>query len=332
MARLFGVRRHMIDLQHYSVQRETCLLRSSYCCLFDTSSCDRLKSPRTGRCSTSVTKSHRSEAGIPSILDPASKEMISDPVRAGSVSHCRAPVFHGHLDHCVIILEYEQQGYDGIVLRSEGQDRSPPWRAERRFCFFRSLVGSSHVLCDKFLRTVKRNISNTKFHRSNAGNKSTLCLASKEMISDSVVLCETDDCFLHVQLLGTHVPLTKMHKMPAEVGSESSSAAFPTWKHCLKWLVSWMYEIKQAKRLSQALVHFVTVFFPVLFTDQRMLGLPMRATWVCFRKCFAHFCRGHRIQMCGHSYVGSFCKVGASSNFELGVIWNCVTHLSCVSK
>ena len=29
--------------------------------------------------------------------------------------------------------------------------------------------------------------------------------ASKEMISDSVELCETEDCFLHIQLIGTSV-------------------------------------------------------------------------------------------------------------------------------
>ena len=29
--------------------------------------------------------------------------------------------------------------------------------------------------------------------------------ASKEMISDSVELCETEVCFLHIQLIGTNV-------------------------------------------------------------------------------------------------------------------------------
>ena len=34
---------------------------------------------------------------------------------------------------------------------------------------------------------------------------SNLNLASKEMISDSVELCETEVCFLHIQLIGTNV-------------------------------------------------------------------------------------------------------------------------------
>ena len=46
-------------------------------------------------------------------------------------------------------------------------------------------------------------------HRSRAGNPSNLSPASKEMISDSVELCETEVCFLHIQLIGTHVWLPK---------------------------------------------------------------------------------------------------------------------------
>ena len=34
---------------------------------------------------------------------------------------------------------------------------------------------------------------------------SNLNPASKEMISDSVELCETEVCFLHIQLIGTNV-------------------------------------------------------------------------------------------------------------------------------
>ena len=46
--------------------------------------------------------------------------------------------------------------------------------------------------------------------------------ASREMISASVELCETDICFLHVQLIGTNVWLPKMHKSPPDVDFESS--------------------------------------------------------------------------------------------------------------
>ena len=46
--------------------------------------------------------------------------------------------------------------------------------------------------------------------------------ASTEIISDSVELGETDVCFLHIQLVGTHVRLPKMHKLPTEADFESS--------------------------------------------------------------------------------------------------------------
>ena len=38
-----------------------------------------------------------------------------------------------------------------------------------------------------------------------SGKPSNLNPASKEIISDSVELCETDVCFMHIQLIGTNV-------------------------------------------------------------------------------------------------------------------------------
>ena len=55
-------------------------------------------------------------------------------------------------------------------------------------------------------------------HKSRAGIPSNLNPASKEMISDSVELCETEVCFLHIQLIGTNLWLPKTHKVPPEVG------------------------------------------------------------------------------------------------------------------
>ena len=59
-------------------------------------------------------------------------------------------------------------------------------------------------------------------HKSRAGIPSNLNPASKEMISDSVELCETEVCFLNIQLIGTNVWLPKMHNVPPEVDFESS--------------------------------------------------------------------------------------------------------------
>ena len=46
--------------------------------------------------------------------------------------------------------------------------------------------------------------------------------ASREIISASVELCETEVCFLHIQLVGTNVWLPKMHESPPDVDFESS--------------------------------------------------------------------------------------------------------------
>ena len=46
--------------------------------------------------------------------------------------------------------------------------------------------------------------------------------ASREMISASVELCETEVCFLHIQLTDTNVCLPKIHKIPTDVDFESS--------------------------------------------------------------------------------------------------------------
>ena len=135
----------------------------------------------------------------------------------------------------------------------------------------------------------------TKSHRSRAGIPSMRKPASREMISASVELCETDVFFLHIQLVGTNVRLPKMNRIPPDVDFESSRspakseswnnpslhccAVFPTYQYCRYSLVWWMYEIKRAKRLSQAFVHFVTARTS-LFTDQSMSGLPIRARYI----------------------------------------------------
>ena len=47
-------------------------------------------------------------------------------------------------------------------------------------------------------------------------------LASIEITSASAELCETEVCFLHIQLTGTKVRLPKMHKFPLDVDFVSS--------------------------------------------------------------------------------------------------------------
>ena len=93
-------------------------------------------------------------------------------------------------------------------------------------------------------------------HKSSAGIPSILNPASKEMISDSVELCEHEVCFLHIQMIGTNVWFPNLNNVPPEVDFESSRypakseswnspnlhcfAVFPTWECCLYSLVWWM--------------------------------------------------------------------------------------------
>ena len=80
---------------------------------------------------------------------------------------------------------------------------------------------SSSLLCLAVLFE-ERHTSITVSQRSRASSPSMRNPASKEMISDSVELWDTDVCFLHIQLMETSVWLLNVHKTPPEVDSESS--------------------------------------------------------------------------------------------------------------
>ena len=76
--------------------------------------------------------------------------------------------------------------------------------------------------CSLWLWFVSPRTATIRSHKSSAGIPPNLNPASKEMISDSVELYETEVCFLHVQLVGTNVWLAKTHNVPPEVDFESS--------------------------------------------------------------------------------------------------------------
>ena len=69
---------------------------------------------------------------------------------------------------------------------------------------------------------VERWTSITMSQRSKASNPSIRSSSSKELMSDSVELWETDVCFLPIQLHGKYVPLPQIHKTLPEVDFESS--------------------------------------------------------------------------------------------------------------
>ena len=66
------------------------------------------------------------------------------------------------------------------------------------------------------------NTSITKSQRSRAEIPSIREPSSREIIPDSVALCETEVCFLHIELIGTNVWHPNVHKISPEVDFESS--------------------------------------------------------------------------------------------------------------
>ena len=72
------------------------------------------------------------------------------------------------------------------------------WGVERTSCLF--INGSHRASLLWFLFSWRT--ATIRSYKSSAGFPSILKRASKEMISDSVELCETEDYFLHIQLIG----------------------------------------------------------------------------------------------------------------------------------
>ena len=148
-----------------------------------------------------------------------------------------------------------------------------------------SWLGST-VLLDE------RNTSISMSQRSRASSPSMRNPASREVISDSVELCETEVCFLHIQLMGTNVRLPKIHKTPPDIDFESSRspakseswnkpnlqcwAVLPTWQYSRNSFVWWMYEINLASSLSPP-VHFGD--WSSKFVHWWTSGLPIRARY-----------------------------------------------------
>ena len=99
-------------------------------------------------------------------------------------------------------------------------------------------------------------------HKSSACIPSILRPASKEMISDSVELCETKVCFLHIQLIRTNVWLPKIHNVPTwsrflvfemscKIGvlKQSQSALLSSVSHMtILFVFPWAINVRDQKR------------------------------------------------------------------------------------
>ena len=174
------------------------------------------------------------------------------------VSHCWTSSFDNHLDDSFVVFKIVQLR---IALRRMcvGGYIIHVWQLLNlslslfRLCFglvFFLMEGSpvphkspwASLPCLAVLFAVlfvERNTSITTSQGSKAGTPFIRSPASKEMISDSVELWDTDICFLHIQLTGTNVRLPKIHKTPpvdfessrSPPKSESSDNAEPCYPH-----------------------------------------------------------------------------------------------------
>ena len=149
----------------------------------------------------------------------------------------------------------------------------------------------------------ERITTTTKPLRSSAGIASMRKPASREIISDSVEMCDTQACFLHIQLIGTNVWRRNSYNVPPEVDFESSRspAKSESWNSPIGIVMLYFPRnnvvcthsrneckwSKRARRLSQALVHFV-IARASLLTDHRIPGLPMRGKYTHFRTIWEH--------------------------------------------
>ena len=147
-----------------------------------------------------------------------------------------------------------------------------------------------------WFRVVFPRTETNRSHRSRAGIPSYLNPASKEMISNSVELCETAICFLHIQLIGTNAWLPTTHNVPPEVDfwfvkisrkigvlKQSEPALFCSVSHMTTlFVITWLMNVR-----DQTIQSFVTSFGQLRNRPckliQRFSGLPIRANHKQFR-------------------------------------------------
>ena len=143
-------------------------------------------------------------------------------------------------------------------------------------------------------------------HNSRAGKPSSLNPVSREIISDSVELWETDVCILAHPTYWNKCMTCENAQCSSRSGfwifkisrkvrvqKQSQSALLSSISHMTILFVFTrmmnIYEINRFRRLSQALVHFV-IDRASLLTDDRISSRPIRAKFFNFRTIWEHTC------------------------------------------
>ena len=183
--------------------------------------------------------------------------MKSNSVGPWNMSYRRASSLYDHLDHCFVVFKHIQQSF--LMWRldvcvNEINITQLIDHSSRLLTFLNRVKWRTNFTfvqrrASPFLRFwfVSPRTVPIRSHKSSAVIPSNLNLASKEMISDSVELCETEVCFLHIQLIGKNVwqQKKKTHNAPPDVVFESSRspAKSESWnspsRHCLAVLPTW---------------------------------------------------------------------------------------------
>ena len=147
------------------------------------------------------------------------------------MSHRRTSTFTYHFDHGFVVFKDVQLRFTLRRMCAGGYAIHLTQLLNLLSSFDMLVLRFGFKNCPSFLVAcmfgldivvVERSTSITMSQRSRAGYPSIRNPASRETISNSVELCETEVCFLHIQLTGTNVLLPKIHKTPLEVDFESS--------------------------------------------------------------------------------------------------------------
>ena len=163
-------------------------------------------------------------------MNPVKQPIQGSSVGPWNMPHFETSTFDNHLDYCLVVKDIQHDAgvrmrciwwnvinvcwNDVGVLDWDGVVHVWLWHLPTGFSVALSPI---HQFC-----SVQNEILQPPNPRERAGIPSMRKPASREMISVSVELCETEVCFLHIKLVGTNVCLPKMHRILPDVDFESS--------------------------------------------------------------------------------------------------------------
>ena len=141
-------------------------------------------------------------------VDSVKQPIMSKSVSSWHMSHCWTSSFDYHFDHSFIVFRDVQLRltlkknvcwWVRDRLHSIGQPSVFLWHVGSWFLESRTAPVSLWLVCmGSKLSPAERKTSITVSQRSRAGNPSIRKPASREITSDSLELCETEVCFLHI--------------------------------------------------------------------------------------------------------------------------------------